>query len=48
MKRTLVRYKIKPEQVQANARLIKQVFQETGCAGFPRPVLHGRVSLAKV
>jgi hypothetical protein len=28
MKRTLVRYKIKPEQVQENARLIKQVFQE--------------------
>jgi hypothetical protein len=28
MKRTLVRYKIKPEQVQDNARLIKLVFQE--------------------
>jgi len=28
MKRTLVRYKIKPEQVQENARLIKLVFQE--------------------
>jgi hypothetical protein len=28
MKRTLVRYKIKPEQVQENARLITQVFQE--------------------
>jgi hypothetical protein len=28
MKRTLVRYKIKPEQVHENARLIKQVFQE--------------------
>jgi hypothetical protein len=28
MKRTLVRYKIKPEQVQENAHLIKQVFQE--------------------
>ena len=28
MRRTLVRYKIKPEQVQENARLIKQVFQE--------------------
>ena len=28
MKRTLVRYKIKPEQVQENARLIKLVFEE--------------------
>jgi len=28
MKRTLVRYKIKPEQVQENARLIRLVFQE--------------------
>jgi hypothetical protein len=28
MKRTLVRYKIKPEQVQENERLIKQVFLE--------------------
>ena len=28
MKRTLVRYKIKPEQVQENARPIKLVFQE--------------------
>ena len=28
MKRTLVRYRIKPEQVQENARLIKLVFQE--------------------
>jgi hypothetical protein len=28
MKRTLARYKIKPEQVQENARLIKLVFQE--------------------
>jgi hypothetical protein len=28
MKRTLVRYKIKPEQVQENTRLIKLVFEE--------------------
>ena len=28
MKRTLVRYKVKPEQVQENARLIELVFQE--------------------
>ena len=28
MKQTLVRYKIKPEQVQENARLIRQVFEE--------------------
>ena len=28
MKRTLVRYKIKPEHVQDNARLIKRVFEE--------------------
>jgi hypothetical protein len=28
MKQVLVRYKIKPEQVQENARLIKQVLQE--------------------
>ena len=28
MKRTLVRYKAKPEQVQENARLIENVFQE--------------------
>ena len=28
MKRTLVRYKTKPEQAQENARLIEQVFEE--------------------
>jgi hypothetical protein len=28
MKQTLVRYKIKPDHVQKNAHLIKQVFQE--------------------
>ena len=28
MKQTLVRYKIKPEQVQENARLIRRVFEE--------------------
>ena len=28
MKRTLVRYKIKPEHVQDNARLIERVFEE--------------------
>jgi hypothetical protein len=28
MKRTLVRYKIKPDHVQGNAHLIRQVFQE--------------------
>ena len=28
MKRTLVRYKIKPEQVADNARLIERVFEE--------------------
>ena len=28
MKRTLVRYKIKPERVQDNALLIKRVFDE--------------------
>jgi hypothetical protein len=28
MKQTLVRYKIKPEQVQENARLIGRVFEE--------------------
>jgi hypothetical protein len=28
MKQTLVRYKIKPEQVEDNARLIRRVFEE--------------------